>query len=162
MHFLDHRRGFMLRRVADTKIKALSQVPLFSGCNGKELAFIAAHADEVSVPAGRELTRQGKLGHSFYVMLDGKADVRIDGGHRGTLGKGDFFGEISMLDGGQGTATITTTSPAKLMVMSHEQFRDVVKNHDGILVKVLAAMARRLRQDLDFSRAETRAALKAR
>jgi CRP-like cAMP-binding protein len=61
-----------------------------------------------------------------------------------------------MLDGGHGTATITTTSPAKLMVMSHEQFRDVVKSHDGILVKVLAVMARRLRMDLDHAKAEAR------
>ncbi len=144
----------MLRRVADTKTKALSQVPLFASCTPKELAFIASRADEVSVPAGKELTRQGKLGHSFYVMLDGKADVEIDGVHRGTLGKGDFFGEISMLDRGEGTATVTTTSPARLMVMSHAQFRDVVKNQDSILVKVLTAMARRLREDLTIAEAQ--------
>jgi CRP/FNR family transcriptional regulator, cyclic AMP receptor protein len=152
----------MLRRVADPKIRALSQVPLFAGCTSRELAFIAGHTDEVSVPAGKELTRQGKLGHSFYVMLEGRADVRIDGEHRGSLGKGDFFGEISMLDRGQGTATITTTSAAKLMVMSHSQFRDVVKNNDAILVKVLTAMARRLRQDLEIAEAERKTAAGAR
>src|SRR5438270_5700571 len=113
----------MLRSVADAKTRALSKVPLFEGCTPRELAFIASQADEVSVPAGRELTRQGKLGHSFYVMLDGAADVRIDGEHRRSLGAGDFFGEISMLDRGEGTATITTTSPCRLMVMSHSQFR---------------------------------------
>jgi CRP-like cAMP-binding protein len=142
----------MLRPVADTKIRALKQVPLFVNCTPRELAFIAGEADEVSVPAGKELTRQGKLGHTFYVMLDGEAEVRIDGQHRGTMGKGDFFGEISMLDGGEGTATVTTTSPSRLMVMSHSQFRDVVKNNDGILVKVLGAMATRLRKDLDYAK----------
>ena len=142
----------MLPRMADAKIRALRQVALFSNCTPRELAFIASRADEASVPAGKELTRQGKLGHTFYVMLDGEAEVRIDGELRGTLRKGDFFGEISMLDRGEGTATVTTTRPCRLMVMSHSQFRDVVKSHDGILVKVLAAMAERLRKDLDYAR----------
>ena len=144
----------MLPRMADQKVLALSKVPLFAGCTQRELEFIASHTDEVRVPAGRQLTAQGSLGHTFYVMLDGHADVRIDGDRRGSLDAGDFFGEISMLDQGPGTATITTTSPCKLMVMSHSQFRDVVKSHDGILVKVLEAMARRLRNDLQIAREE--------
>jgi CRP/FNR family transcriptional regulator, cyclic AMP receptor protein len=147
----------MLRGVADTKTRALAQVPLFAGCTPRELAFIASRADEVNVPAGKELTRQGKLGHSFYVMLDGNAVVRVDGEHRRNLGAGDFFGEISMLDRGEGTATITTTSPSRLMVMSHSQFRDVVKSNDSILVKVLTAMARRLRDDLTVAEAGRKA-----
>jgi CRP-like cAMP-binding protein len=140
--------------VADEKVRALARVPLFASCSQKELEFIAAHTDEVSVAAGKELTRQGQLGHTFYVLLGGEADVVIDGEHRTTMREGDFFGEISMLDKGEGTATITTTTPCKLMVMSHAQFRDVVKSHDGILVKVLEAMARRLRNDLQIARAE--------
>ena len=140
--------------MADMKIQALSRVPLFAACTPRELEFIAEHADEVSVGAGKELTRQGALGHTFYVLLDGEVEVSIDGKHRANLGGGDFFGEISMLDQGAGTATIVTTTPCRLMVMSHSQFRDVVKTHDGILVKVLEAMASRLRKDLEVSRAE--------
>jgi CRP/FNR family transcriptional regulator, cyclic AMP receptor protein len=140
--------------MADAKVQALSKVPLFSGCTQKELEFIAGHTDEVSVPAGRELTHQGQLGHTFYVLLGGAAEVTIDGALRNTMREGDFFGEISMLDQGEGTATIVTTAPCRLMVMSHAQFRDVVKSHDGILVKVLEAMARRLRSDLEIARTE--------
>jgi CRP/FNR family transcriptional regulator, cyclic AMP receptor protein len=143
--------------MADTKVRALSRVPLFAGCSQRELEFIAGHTDEVSVPAGRELTRQGQLGHTFYVLLDGEAEVTVDGKLRNTMREGDFFGEISMLDQGEGTATIVTTAPCKLMVMSHAQFRDVVKSHDGILVKVLEAMARRLRSDLQIARTDSRA-----
>jgi len=143
--------------MADAKLRALSHVPLFAGCTLKELEFIAAHTDEVSVPAGRELTRQGQRAHTFYVLLDGKAKVTIDGEVRNTMREGDFFGEISMLDQGEGTATIVTTTPCRLMVMSHAQFRDVVKSQDGILVKVLEAMARRLRSDLEIARAELKA-----
>ncbi len=138
--------------MADRKIEALSRVPLFSGCTPHELEFIAGRTDEVKVPAGKELTRQGSLGHTFYVLLDGEAEVTIDGRQRDTLREGDFFGEISMLDQGEGTATIVTTAPCRLMVMSHSQFRDVVKSHDGILVKVLEVMAARLRRDLKLAK----------
>jgi CRP/FNR family transcriptional regulator, cyclic AMP receptor protein len=136
----------------DAKIKALSQVPLFDGCSPRELGFIASRTDEVPVGAGRVLTKQGKPGNSFYVILDGEADVEIDDVKRGTLKKGDFFGEISMLDRGNATATVTTTKPSRLMVMSHSQFRDAVKASESILVKVLAVMGRRLRADLEAVR----------
>ncbi len=136
----------------DAKIKALSQVPLFEGCSQRELSFIASRTDEVPVGAGRVLTRQGRPGNSFYVILDGEADVEVDGRPRGTLMKGDFFGEISMLDRGMATATVTTTRPSRLMVMSHSQFRDAVKASESILVKVLAVMGRRLRADLEAVR----------
>jgi len=136
----------------DAKIKALSQVPLFEGCSARELGFIASRTDEVPVGAGRALTKQGRPGNSFYVILDGEAEVEIDGAKRGTLKKGDFFGEISMLDRGNATATVTTTKPSRLMVMSHSQFRDAVKASEAILVKVLAVMGHRLRADLEAVR----------
>jgi len=140
----------------DAKVKALSQVPLFADCSQRELAFIASRTDEVPVGAGRQLTRQGRPSNAFYVILDGEAEVEIDGNKRGTLKKGDFFGEISMLDRGNATATVTTRTPAKLMVMSHAQFRDVVKTSDPILVKVLAVMGRRLRADLETTKSKKR------
>ena len=140
----------------DAKVKALSQVPLFADCSQRELAFIASRTDEVPVGAGRQLTRQGRPSNAFYVILDGEAEVDIDGNKRGTLKKGDFFGEISMLDRGNATATVTTRTPAKLMVMSHAQFRDVVKTSDPILVKVLAVMGRRLRADLETTKSKKR------
>jgi len=136
----------------DAKVKALSQVPLFEGCSPRELGFIASRTDEVPIGAGRVLTKQGRPGNSFYVILDGEAEVVIDGARRGTLKKGDFFGEISMLDRGNATATVTTTKPSRLMVMSHSQFRDAVKASESILVKVLAVMGRRLRADLEAVR----------
>ena len=136
----------------DAKINALSQVPLFEGCSPRELGFIASRTDEVPVGAGRVLTKQGRPGNSFYVILDGEADVEVDGAKRGSLKKGDFFGEISMLDRGNATATVTTTKPSRLMVMSHAQFRDAVKASESILVKVLAVMGRRLRADLEAVR----------
>jgi CRP-like cAMP-binding protein len=138
----------MLQPMADSKTEHLSRVPLFSNLSRRELEFVASKADEVDVKAGHKLTTQGKPGDTFYVLLDGQANVDIDGQPRRTLKKGDFFGEISMMDRGPATATVTTTTPAKLLVMSHAQFRDAIKASDGLLVKVLSAMGERLRADL--------------
>ena len=131
-----------------SKAKALSKVPLFSKLSKTELEHVAGNADEVDVPAGKKLTTQGRPGDSFYVLLDGEAVVEIDGEKRRTLKPGDFFGEISMLDRGPATATVKTKTPARLLVMSHSQFRDTIKSSDGLLVKVLLAMGERLRADL--------------
>jgi CRP-like cAMP-binding protein len=133
--------------MSDPKITALKEVPLFAHASQKELEFVASRTDEAQVPAGTQLTKQGSPGNTFYVLLDGEADVTIDGKHRRTLKPGDFFGEISMLDRGPATATVTTTAPAKLMVMSHAQFRDAVKANDDLLLHVMRAVGERLRAD---------------
>jgi CRP-like cAMP-binding protein len=138
----------MLQPMSDHKTDSLSKVPLFASLNKRELEFVASRADEVDTPAGKRLTTQGEPGDTFYVLLDGEARVDIDGDLRRTLEPGDFFGEISMLDRGLGTATITTTKPSSLMVMSHAQFRDAIKANDALLIKVLAQMGQRLRADL--------------
>ncbi len=134
--------------MSDPKIDALSKVPLFATLSKRELEFVASRTDEVDTPAGKFLTTQGEPGDTFYVLLDGEARVDIDGQLRRNLEPGDFFGEISMLDRGLGTATITTTKSSRLLVMSHAQFRDAIKANDALLIKVLAAMGERLRADL--------------
>ena len=134
--------------MADPRIQALTRIPLFAHATKKELEFIAREMDEVDVPAGRALTRQGKPGDTFYVIREGEAEVEIDGKPRRVLRTGDFFGEISMIDRGLATATVTTRSKARMFVMSHAQFRDAVKANDAVLMKVLAAMGERLRADM--------------
>ncbi len=134
--------------MSDPKTQALSRVPLFSQLSKRELEFVASRCDEVDVRAGERLTTQGRPGDSFYVLLEGEASVEIDGSPRPTMKTGDFFGEISMLDRGLASATVSTKTDARLMVMSHAQFRDAVKANDALLVKVLAAMGERLRADM--------------
>ena len=138
----------MLRCMSDSKTDALARVPLFAQCTKKELEFIASRTDEVVADEGRQLTRQGTPGDTFYVLLEGEAEVDVDGARRRRLQPGDFFGEISMLDRGLATATVVTTSPVRLMVMSHVQFRDAIHANDEVLVKVLGVMGERLRADL--------------
>jgi CRP-like cAMP-binding protein len=136
--------------VGDAKLEALSRVPLFSHCTRKELEFIAREGDEVNVKPGKTLIRQGKPGDTFYIQLEGESEVLIDGKRRRILKPGDFFGEISMIDRGLGTATVTTLTDGRLFVMSHAQFRDAIKASDALMVKVLLAMGARLREDVAY------------
>ncbi len=133
--------------MSDTKIEALSKVPLFTLCSRKELEFLVTRTDEVDLPEGRTLITQGTAADAFYLLLTGGATVRVDGHDRPALEPGSFFGEISMLDRGPATATVVTSGPSKLMVMSHAQFRDAIKANDQLLSQVMAAMAERLRRD---------------
>ena len=142
----------MLHAMTDPKLAALSRVPLFEHCTRKELEFIAQEGDEVKVPAGKTLIRQDKPGDTFYIQLEGESEVKIDGKRRRVMKAGDFFGEISMIDRGMGTATVTTLTPGRLFVMSHAQFRDAIKASDPLMVKVLRAMGERLREDVKTSR----------
>src|SRR5690242_998719 len=98
--------------MSDPKIEALARVPLFAHCTRRELEFVASRTDDVQVPAGRQLLHQGQPGDSFYVLLEGEADVEVDGVERPPMEPGAFFGEISMLDRGPATATIVTRTPA--------------------------------------------------
>jgi len=133
--------------MSDPKVDLLKKVPLFAHCSPTSLESAAANTDEVDVVAGRMLIRQGEPSDTFYVLLDGEADVVIGGESRRKLGPGDFFGEISMLDRGPATATVTTTRPSRMMVMSHMQFRDAIKGNQDLLIQVLASVAERLRAD---------------
>jgi CRP/FNR family transcriptional regulator, cyclic AMP receptor protein len=133
--------------MSNPKADALARVPLFSRCSRKELEFLASRTDEVDVPAKYLLIKQGSPSDSFYVLMEGKADVEVDGNARPPLNAGDFFGEISMLDRGPATATVVTSTPVKAMVMSHAQFREAIKSSDPLLSTVIAAMAERLRRD---------------
>ena len=76
--------------MSNPKTQALKQVPLFSHCSPKELEFVATRTDEIAAPAGRQLTSQGQPGSAFYLLLDGEAEVTIDGKHRRTLKRGDL------------------------------------------------------------------------
>jgi len=131
----------------DSKTDALSRVGLFAGCSRAELEFLVTRTDEVEVKAGETLIKQGRPGDTFFVLLDGEATVEVDGHRRPALGPGSFFGEIGMLDRGPATATVVTTTPARLMVMSHAQFRDAIKANEHLLLQVMRAMAERLRRD---------------
>ena len=131
--------------MADPRIARLRSVPLFSSCSDRELAFIASRTDEVDIEQGRVLCEEGDSGGDFFVILDGRADVKASSGRNTTLGPGDFFGEIALLDNGPRTATVKATTPMRCLVLGHAQFRDVLHQNADIAVKILRAVTQRLR-----------------
>jgi CRP-like cAMP-binding protein len=132
--------------MADRKIDHLKRIPIFSGCTKAELESLAKNTDEVDLEAGHTLIVQGRPNHTFYVILKGEVDVDVHGKLTDHLGPGQFFGEISMLDRGPATATVTTTTPVEVLVMSHAQFHSAIKAHETIALHVIAVMAERLRR----------------
>lgn len=137
----------MLRKNA--KLELLKGVPLFADCSRSELDAILGVADELDLPAGRELTKEGARGAEFIVLADGEAEVRRRGRKINTLGAGDFIGEIALISGTPRTATVTTTEPSRLLVLTAGAFRKLLRDTPSIQTKVLDAVARRLADDLN-------------
>jgi CRP/FNR family transcriptional regulator, cyclic AMP receptor protein len=135
----------MLRK--DAKIELLKRVPLFERCSKKELAQIAALADEVDLPSARDLTKEGAGGFEFLILVDGEADVVRNGRKVNVLGPGDFVGEISLVTGRPRTATVRTRGPARVLVLAATGFRTLMHDVPSIQEKVLAAVTARLPDD---------------
>ncbi len=125
--------------------RLLGEVPLFSGLSKKEIAAIAGAAKEVTHRAGSVLAREGDSGIGFFVISDGTAQVSINGRRRGRLGPGDFFGEISLLDQGPRTATITAETDVTSLGLTAWEFRRLIESNPSIASKMLKIMAQRLR-----------------
>jgi CRP-like cAMP-binding protein len=135
----------MLRK--DAKIDLIGRVPLFERCSKRELAEIASLADELSLPAGRKLAAEGAAGHEFVVIVEGAADVKRGGRVVNRLGCGDFLGEIALVTGQKRTATVTTTEPSRLLVLTAPAFRTLLRNQPSLQLKVLDALAERLQTE---------------
>ena len=123
----------------------LSRVPLFSGCSKRDLQTIARVVKDIDHRSGTVIAREGEPGVGLFVIVDGTADVTIGGAKKATLGPGDFFGEIALLDGGPRTATVTATSDIQLLGLTEWVFRGLMQEHSSIAVKTLQQMATRLR-----------------
>jgi CRP-like cAMP-binding protein len=128
----------------DSKVAAIAEVPLFSRCSKRELARIARLADEIDLPAGKRLTKEGDRGREFFVLLEGTADVEAGGRPRPGLDSGDFFGEIALVSDVPRTATVTATSPIRALVITDRAFRQLLKDSPEVQGKVLEAVASRL------------------
>ena len=128
----------------NAKVDLIRRVPLFAHCTRAEVAEVAHIADELDVPEGKELTREGDAGREFFVLLDGSAVVRRGGRKVNTLGPGDFFGEIALVSRSPRTATVTTTAPSRVLVITGGSFRALLDHSPRIQLRVLEALADRL------------------
>ena len=134
-----------LRR--DAKIELLKRVPLFAGCSKGELRELAKSADELDIREGTVLTREGRPGREFFVLIDGTALVTKGGKKVADLSGGDWFGEIALITNRPRTATVTATSPGDILVITDRRFHSVVETMPSIALKVLATVGERLTHD---------------
>jgi CRP-like cAMP-binding protein len=133
-----------LRR-RDEYLQHLAKVPLFSACSKKELQTIARASDEVNVPKSKTLVEEGKPGHEFFLILDGTASVKRGKKEIAKLGKGQYFGELALLDRGPRSASVVATSDMAVLVLGQREFAGVIDEVPSLAHKLLTSMAQRLR-----------------
>ena len=121
----------------------LAKLPLFEDLDHHDLKIVARWADEVDVPAGTSLVQEGRFPHEFFVIEEGSAAVTHDGDTLAELGPGDFFGEIALLEHQRRTATVTTTSPTRLVVMHARDFVAMEEEMPDIAAQIRSVMEER-------------------
>jgi CRP-like cAMP-binding protein len=129
------------------KIELLRRIPLFAECTKAELIEVAISAEEREAATGQSLTEQGQRGREFFIVVEGAVSVKRNGRKLADLGPGDWFGEIAILTFKPRTATVTATSPVRLLVINDRAFRRVVETTPRIALKVLRNVAERLEHD---------------
>ncbi len=128
----------------DQKVELLSKVPLLASLDRKELTQVAQICDEVDLPAGRVLMKQGSYGSEFYVIISGTVTVERDGKHLRDLGPGDFLGELALLGNIARTATATCVDAGRFLVLGHREFNSLLAEFPTIQTSVLHAVAQRM------------------
>jgi CRP-like cAMP-binding protein len=123
----------------------LAGFTLFGDLQTPQLLGVAGVFDEVVFPTGERILRQGLTGSGFFIILDGTADVRIDGEKRASLGRGDFFGEVSILLGEPPTADVVASTPLRCIQIAGPNVEGFLVDHPKVMFRMLQAQARRLR-----------------
>jgi CRP-like cAMP-binding protein len=127
------------------EVELLARVELFAELGPDELRHVAALVKPMEFPTGETLTDEGTQGGRFHVIESGTADVVIGGETRGTLGPGDSFGEISLVDGGPRAATVIATSPVRTASIAEWNFRSLLRSNAAVASNIALVLCRRLR-----------------
>ena len=123
----------------------LASVPLFAACSKKELQAVARATDEVVLPVGRKLCEQGTTGREAFVIIDGTAEVQINGTKVASVGPGTCVGELALLDHGTRTATVTAETEITALVIGVREFAAILDDVPPMTHKLLRALAARIR-----------------
>jgi CRP-like cAMP-binding protein len=126
-------------------IDAIAGFGLFADLTSPQLAGIAHTFEEVAFGEGERILRQGLRGAGFHVIIDGEAAVVVDGTERARLGRGDFFGEVSILLGETPIADVVATRPMRCLVLAEPAVEGFLVAHPRVMFRMLQAQARRLR-----------------
>ena len=134
-------------------VNLLGRVPLFSGCSRTDLSRIAALSEERIYHEGQVIVKAGDPGRAFYVITNGKVKVvsgKTPGGKKeAELGRGDFFGELSLLDGDARTRTVVAETPLETVRIERSEFRKLLRKEPDLTIRLLEGMAKRTRKILD-------------
>jgi CRP-like cAMP-binding protein len=130
----------------DEKLEHLRRVPLFSRMGTRELERLGALADEIQVGLDTVLAEQGHIGHDFFIVLDGRVMVLDGNTPLTTLGPGDFFGEIALIESVPRTKTVRAEGIVTLLVIGHREFHALMDEFPTVRTAVLDAVAERLRR----------------
>jgi len=133
--------------VAKPKLdEILGSVPVFEGLSKRQLKQVAAVSEVVDYMAGHSIVREGEIGDTFYVVLHGQAKVTVKGRTIHRAVPGDHFGEISLLDGGPRTATVSSETPMRLLSISRKSFLRAIEKDPQISFAMMGTMARMIRR----------------
>lgn len=124
---------------------ALAGMTLFADLGLPQLLDVAGRFEEAFFAEGARVLRQGLSGSAFYVILDGEATVVVDGEKRATLGRGEFFGEVSTLLGEAPTADVIALRPMRCVVLPGSEVEPFLIEHPRVTYRMLQAQSRRLR-----------------
>jgi len=130
---------------ASDAVSMIGNVPFFAGLDKKKRKAVASQGKELSYKPGTPIVDEGAIGVGFYLILDGKAEVRKGGRVLASLGKGQFFGEMSLIDEQPRSADVIAVSPTKCWALSSWAFSSILKTNPEIALQMLKELVKRLR-----------------
>lgn len=132
--------------VSQAKVALMRKIPLFEGLTEHQLLQLTRLADDVIVTEGKKLATAGETGKQMFVIISGKATVKTLHGRSVRLGPGDFFGEMSLIDGEPRSATVVAETPMQLLVLGQREFWELLAEAPQINRKIMTTLSRRLRE----------------
>lgn len=130
----------------DAKLELLASVPLFAACTKSDLGRVASLTNEIDVAKGKVLTKQGEPGWECFVIAEGQAKATMRGRKSVTLDPGSFFGEMSLLDQGPRSATVTAETDMRVLVLSSREFSSLIAAVPNVSRRIMQVLAQRLRE----------------
>jgi CRP-like cAMP-binding protein len=130
----------------DEKIEHLQKVAILQHCSRRQLAAIAKITEVFDAPSGMVLTRTGEAGNQFFLIMDGTARVEVSRRKQPRLGPGEYFGEMSLLDGEPRSATVVAETPIRLLIIGRKNFATILNEVPGLIQNILVTLSKRVRQ----------------
>lgn len=135
-----------MARTRTDKVRHLAAVPMFQRLSQRQLQRVARHVDEVQVPAGKVVAREGEIGRELLIVVEGEAEVRRGNTTLARIAPGGFFGEMSLIDGKLRSATVVAATDMTLLVVNGREFKPLLDDTPGMKDNIMLALVDRLRK----------------